>query len=165
MARYAGRVVVNKVDENGVAIKNLKSWIKNNPGKRYFDSKLEWEVWEYLKDSGISFKTQITLKLFDSVNTEEFQKPRQTAKARKEKRNKREIKSISQQEIHYTPDYYLPEFDVYIEIKGYADEVFKLRWKLFKLKGYKGYIVYSLEEFKLLYKELTRRKILSQNKI
>ncbi len=89
------------------------------------------------------------------MKTEEFEMPRQTKKAKEEKRNKREIKDVVQKPIGYTPDFYLPEFDLYIEVKGFADDVFKLRWKLFKLKGYDGFIVYSLEEFKQLYKQLT----------
>ncbi len=154
MARYRGRVIVSKVDEEGNKIKNLKTWIKNNPKKLYFDSTPEWEVWDYLNGSGANFIYQPKLDLFSSMTTQEFEKPRQTAKAKKEKRTKREIKDIIQKPIGYTPDFYLKDFDLYIEVKGWADDVFKLRWKLFKLKGYDGFIVYSLEEFKQLYKQL-----------
>ena len=96
------------------------------------------------------------MELYDSIATREFEKPRQTVKAKKEKRNKREIKNKIQHSIGYTPDFYLPNWDLYIEVKGFADEVFKLRWKLFKLKGYDGFIVYSLDEFKQLYKQLNK---------
>ena len=154
MARYRGRVVVRKVDEFGEKILNLKGWIKKNPGALYFDSYPEWEVWDYLTQSNITFIYQPKLDLFSSIATKEFEKPRQTKKAKEEKRTKREIKSITQKPIGYTPDFYLNDFDLYIEVKGFADDVFKLRWKLFKLKGYNGYIVYSLSEFKQLYKEL-----------
>ncbi len=161
--RYKGRVVVSKVDEEGNKIKILKTWIKNNPGKIYFDSIPEWEVWDYLRESDIDFTYQPKLDLFSSVVTQEFEKPRQTVKAKKEKRNKREIKKITQKPIGYTPDFYLKDFDLYIEVKGWADDVFKLRWKLFKLKGYDGFIVYSLDEFKQLYKHL--REDLYKNRI
>ncbi len=156
--RYRGRVKVLKVDSNGNKIKNLKKWLKANPGELYFDSTPEWEVWKYLKESKIDFTNQPKLNLQPSIATQEFEMPRQTAKAKEEKRNKREIKTISQREINYTPDYYLKEFDTYIEVKGFADEVFKLRWKLFKLKGYQGFIVYSLKEFKELYAKLENDK-------
>ena len=152
--RYRGRVRVLKVDEDGNKIKNLKIWIGNNPDKLYFDSTPEWAVWDYLTKSKIDFIYQPKLNLFPTTKTQEFEKPRQTAKAKKEKRNTREIKYITQKPIGYTPDFYLCDFDVYIEVKGFADEVFKLRWKLFKLKGYEGFVVYSLEEFKQLYKQL-----------
>ena len=112
------------------------------------------EVWRYLEDEGIEADAKPSLLLFDGLETEEFVLPRQTKKAKSEGRNNREIKMAKQQSIKYTPDYYLPEFDVYIEVKGYADEVFKMRWKLFKIKGYEGFIVYSLDEFIELYKQL-----------
>jgi len=155
MARYAGRVIVNKVDKNGKKIKNLKQWLKSHPGELYFDSYPEWEVWDYLVESDIDHTFHPKpLQLLSSITTAEFKKPRQTKKAKKEKRNKPEIKFVTQKGTEYTPDYYLPDYDVYIEVKGFADERFKLIWKLFKLKGYKGFIVHSLEEFKELYKQL-----------
>ena len=157
MMRYRGRVQVLKVDEKGNKIKNFKSWLKKNPNKDYFDSYPEWEVWKYIKDNNIDYKSQVTIELFDGIHTEEFTRPRQTKKAKAEGRKDRIIKSIKQKGIAYTPDYYLPEFDVYIEVKGYADDLFKLRWKLFKLNGYHGFIVYSLDEFKELYKQLKER--------
>jgi len=157
MARYRGRVKISKVDSNGNRIKNLKTWLKKNPGEIYFDSYSEYEVWKYLEASNIAHTKQPELKLFDGMITEEFIKPIQTKKAKKEGRTEREIKSHKQRSIKYTPDYYLPDFDTYIEVKGYADDVFKLRWKLFKLSGYKGFVVYSLEEFKSLYKQLISR--------
>lgn len=154
MGRYQGRVIVSKVDEDGNRIRDLKSWIQKNPKKLYFDSYPEWEVWNYINKQGINHKYQVTLQLFDSITTQEFKQPRQTKKAKEEKRNLREIKPIKQEAISYTPDFYLPDFAVYVEVKGFADEVFKLRWKLFKLKGHKGFVVYSLDEFKKLYKQL-----------
>ncbi len=154
MARYAGRVIVHKVDTQGKTIKNYSAWRKKHPKAQVFDSKVEWEVWDYLRTADIAFESQPSLELFGSITTTEFVKPRQTKKAKKEKRNKRTIKTTVQKPIKYTPDYYLSEFDVYIEVKGYADELFKMRWKLFKIAGYDGYVVYSLEEFKELYEQL-----------
>lgn len=161
MARYQGRVVIKKVNEKGIKIKDLSAWLKVNPDGKYFDSYPEWEVWNYLTNNNIKYKEKITLNLFPSTKTLEFQQPRQTKKAKTEGRDGREIKQIVQQSISYTPDYYLPEFDTYIEVKGFADELFKMRWKLFKLKGYKGFVVYSLEEFKDLYNKLKSNQLLS----
>lgn len=163
MARTKGRLIVSKVDSEGVEIKNLKAWRAIHPNEMCFDSKVEWRVWKYLSKSSISHQTQVTLELFPSTKTDEFQQPRQTKKAKKEGRKDREIKEVVQQSINYTPDYYLPEFDVYIEVKGYADELFKLRWKLFKLKGYKGFIVYSVDEFKELYSQLSNSAKFANN--
>lgn len=141
MARYKGRVIVKKVGEDGKRIVgSVAAWKKKNPGKLVFDSMPEYEVWKYFKTASIKNQIQPELELFDSIKTEEFKKG--------------EIKNTTQRKIGYTPDYYLPDYDIYIEVKGYADDLFKLRWKLFKLKGYKGYIVYSLKECKELIKVL-----------
>ena len=160
MAKYQGRVIISKVDAKGNKIKgNLATWIKNNPGRLYFDSYPEWEVWDYLKkQTKLEYKMQVTLELFSGISTEEYQAPRRTKKAIAEGRTQKEIKEIKQHNIEYTPDFYLPDYGIYIEVKGYADELFKLRWKLFKLKGYKGFIVYSLDEFKELLKLLESKE-------
>lgn len=160
MARYRGRVVVLKVDSAGVKIKNYKSWRKTNPDKPVWDSLTEWSVWKYMQDNNIVHTAQVTVDLYPGVVTREFQMPRQTKLAKKEGRSTREIKEVSQQGISYTPDYYLPDLDVYIEVKGFADELFKMRWKLFKLKGFNGFIVYSVKEFEELYTQLIYEKSL-----
>ena len=155
MARYKGRMMVSKVDEFGDKIKVFATWRAKNPDALYFDSHPEWEVWDYLQSTSINHVYQKELNLFGGVKTQEFDQPRQTKKAKENKNNQRVIKDVMQRPICYTPDFYLPDYDLYIEVKGFADEVFKLRWKLFKIAGYKGFIVYSLDEFKKLYKQLT----------
>jgi len=157
MARYRGRMIISKVDEFGDKIKNLKAWIDKNPGSLHFDSHVEWEVWNYIQVESIDHLYQPELDLFPSIPTQEFEQPRQTSKAKEENRIRREIKDVVQRPIRYTPDFYLSEFDLYVEVKGFAEDVFKLRWKLFKLKGYDGFIVYSLDEFKQLYKQLQEK--------
>ena len=157
MARYAGRVIVDKVDEFGKKIKNFKQWRKKHLDSLFFDSMPEWEVWKYLDDSNIDYIYHPdSIELLPAVKTVEFQHPRRTKKAVREKRTDPVIKEVTQRKMEYTPDFYLPDYDTYIEVKGYADEQFKIRWKLFKAKGYKGFIVYSLNEFKLLMKQLTK---------
>jgi hypothetical protein len=134
MARGLGRVLVAKVDQSGKKIKGkLATWIKNHPGEMYFDSTPEWEVWDYMTTKSITHIYEKELVLCPGCNTIEF-------KAGK-------LVKTKQREIKYTPDYYLPEYDTYIEVKGYLDELFRVRWKLFKLKGYTGYLVYSLKDF------------------
>ena len=148
MARYNGRVIVSKVDANGKKIKEkLSVWIAKHPGEMYFDSLLEQEVWEYLSDNKIKHETKKEILLFDSCSTTEFKDGK--------------ICKVKQRPMKFTPDYYLPDYDTYIEVKGFAEEAFKMRWKLFKLAGYTGYLVYSLKEFvevlKLL-KESTKKQ-------
>jgi hypothetical protein len=132
---------VKKVDEQGKPIRgSLKTWKTKNPGKLYFDSKPEWECWKYMKSEKIKNDFQPTIELFATLKTKEFKKG--------------VIKEITQRAIKYTPDFYLHKYKVYIEVKGYADELFRVRWKLFKLQGYEGYIVYSLAELKTLLNQL-----------
>jgi hypothetical protein len=142
MARTRGRVIISKIDSNGKRIKgSLAAWIKAHPGELYFDSAPEWEVWDYLKTAKLNHEMKTELLLFDKMSTPEFYP------ADKKKGKPACIKDYKQQPIRYTPDYYLPDYDLYIEVKGYEDELFKMRWKLFKLNGYKGLVVYSLEDF------------------
>ena len=136
---------IAKVDQQGKKIKGkLADWIKKHPGELYFDSTIEWEVWDYINTHKINAEYHKELTLFDSQDTNEYV-PASTAKSGKKTASS--LKKTKQRPIRYTPDYYLPDYDVYIEVKGYADEVFKLRWKLFKLKGYTGYLVYCLKDF------------------
>lgn len=145
MARYKGRVIVLKVDNKGVRIKGkLRDWIDKHPDTIYFDSMTEYLVWKYIKTIKLKYIYKPKLKLFDGMKTKEF------------KNNK--VVEYAQRSISYTPEFYLPAYKAYIEVKGYADDVFKLRWKLFKLNGYDGYIVYSLVDFKTLIKELKNAK-------
>ena len=155
MARSLGRIVVAKVDKKGDKIKSFKTWRKKHPKEIFFDSHPEWEVWNHLTRAKIKhvFHPE-SIELLPAIKTKEFKHPRRTKKAVREGRTMPEIKEVTQRKMEYTPDYYLPDFDVYIEVKGYADEQFKMRWKLFKAKGYVGYIIYSLNEFKELLKQL-----------
>lgn len=146
MARTRGRVIIAKVDQQGKRIKGkLADWIKTHPSEMYFDSMPEYEVWDYMQTNSMEYESKTELILFDTCDTKEFKNDK--------------LASVKQRNIKYTPDYYLPEYDTYIEVKGYADELFKMRWKLFKLSGYTGYIVYSLKDFvavlKLLKKSTT----------
>ena len=150
MARALGRVIVAKVDNKGDKIKNFKLWRKKNPKAIYFDSHPEWEVWKYLKGSRIPHVYHPSaIELMPAMEVTEFYHPRKNAKDRTPK-----IKKVTQKKMEYTPDFYLPEYECYIEVKGYADEQFKMRWKLFKALGFDGFIVYSLAEFKALFKQL-----------
>ncbi len=134
MARYSGRVIISKVDSDGKKIKgSVVDWVKKHPGELYFDSSLEYEVWEYLTRKKIKHETKKEILLFDSCTTTEFKDGK--------------ITKVKQRPMKFTPDYYLPDYDTYIEVKGFAEEAFKLRWKLFKLAGHTGYLVYSLQDF------------------
>lgn len=137
------RPTIKKVDANGKVIKSYKTWRKKNPDALCFDSKLEYSFYKYNVEHNIAQVLQPTIELFSSMKIQEFDPGINP-----------EWKTVTQRKISYTPDYYLPEYDVYIEVKGYADEMFKLRWKLFRCQGYRGYTIYNLDEYKQLLKLL-----------
>ena len=133
--RYINKVA--RVDSKGKEIKiSLSRWKKIHPGEIYFDSIQEFECWKYLKSKKISFEYQKTIELFPRLNIEVF------------KNNS--IKKAIQRKMEFTPDFYIPSLDIYIEYKGYATDDFKMRWKIFLSQGYKGFIVSSIPEFKRL---------------
>lgn len=151
MARYKGRVIVNKVDSSGKRIKGkLREWIQKHPKEIYFDSMTEYLVWKHIVQAKIKHEYQPKLELFKGVKTQELKDGK--------------VIDYSQRTISYTPDFYLPDYDVYVEVKGFADGIFKLRWKLFKLKGHAGFIVYSVDDFKNLIKELRKNKLSKKRK-
>jgi hypothetical protein len=128
-----GRRAISKVDDKGKTIKiSLSLWKAKHPGKLHFDSMLEYDVYTVIRDSGLDFVYQPSIELFPSMEVKEMVKG--------------VIKKKKQQNISYTPDFYLSKYGAYVEVKGYADELFKLRWKLFKLKGYVGYLVYTVTD-------------------
>lgn len=133
------RPTIKKVDETGKQIKSYKTWRKKNPDALCFDSKLEYTFYKYNVDHKIAQVLQPNIELFSSKKIKEFDPGVPP-----------EWKDTTQRKISYTPDFYLPKYKVYIEVKGYADELFKLRWKLFRLQGYEGYTIYNLDEYKQL---------------
>lgn len=128
-----GRKPIQKIDDKGKTIKiSLTLWKSKHPNRLHFDSMLEYDVYTVIKDSGLDFVYQPNIELFPAIEVTEMVKG--------------VIKKKTQRNISYTPDFYLPKYNVYIEVKGYAEELFKLRWKLFKLKGYVGYLVYTITD-------------------
>lgn len=128
-----GRPSIHKVDDKGKTIKtSITLWKSKNPGRLCFDSMLEYDVYKVIKDSGLDFTFQPTIELFPSIDVVDLKKG--------------VLKKKKQQNISFTPDFYITKYNCYVESKGYADELFKLRWKLFKLKGYEGYLVYSIDD-------------------
>ena len=135
--RRTGRQFIDKVDINGRKITNVATWKISHPDDLLFDSKLEQEVYVYLTNNNITFTFHpAPLNIGAGIITDELVKGT--------------IKPVKQQAITYTPDFWFPEYGIYIETKGYLDDVFRLRWKLFKIHGNKGYLAYSLDDVKTI---------------
>lgn len=67
------------------------------------------------------------------------------------------------QRVIYTPDFYLPEYNIFVEVKGFQfeDELFRLRLRLFRHKypGKKLWIIRHHEEFALIDKIIENSKL------
>lgn len=69
---------------------------------------------------GIYFKSsweQMVAKLMDRLNIEWLYEP----------------KIFKVDKYFYTPDFYLPELNLWLEVKGYQSDAFKTKWNFFKL--------------------------------
>lgn len=160
--RYLGRVKVNKVDSNGNKITNLGKWIKSHPGKLYFDSQLEYICYKHLE----TLKPKVVFKFhpekvvfLEGYTIDTFvpayvaKKDVKTRKIKKGDKVPASIKTQKIQEASYTADFiiYHNSEEYYIETKGFADDAFKLRFKLFRNelnKNQHAYVVKSLKELK-----------------
>lgn len=141
---------IKKLDGKGNIIKVWKGWVANHPGELYFDSALEYVVYNYLKDNNINFEYQPdSLTLIDPIKTLEIKDiKRKGVKSTV-------IKETPQRSISYTPDFLLTDSNVYLETKGYLKEdSFRLRWRLFKSLEFKGFIIRNLLDLKITLKHL-----------
>lgn len=98
-----------------------------------FDSLLELDLYEEFTNRGIRIVRGVPIPVSDSL-TVQFQCYTNDNKANKFKLESNKIKDIK-----YTPDFIIDIADVnkhsrtvYIEAKGFANETFRYRWKLFK---------------------------------
>ena len=127
MARFYKRVFAKKQTYKGVEFRStlerdfamfLDGKVVNYKGVNYYHAPIKWE-----------YET----KEFELIPQEIWVD--KTEKDNTVKRIKRNKKHTLQRVI-YTPDFYLPDYDLLIEIKGYQfdDELFALRFRLFKHK-------------------------------
>ena len=98
-----------------------------------FDSLLELDLYEEFTNRGIRIVRGVPIPVSDSL-TVQFHCYTNDNKANKFKLESNKIKDIK-----YTPDFIINIADVnklsrtvYIEAKGFANETFRYRWKLFK---------------------------------
>lgn len=107
-----------------------------------FDSLLELDIYEEFLSRNIELKRGTPIKVFDSFTTPIYCYSNDNKKFELKK------ESPSIRCIEYTPDFILPvsweikertgkdvlkgKYNAYIELKGFANETFRYRWKLFK---------------------------------
>ena len=90
-----------------------------------FDSLLELDVYEEFLNRGIELKRGESIKVFEPFNASII------CYSNDNKKFEFKQESSSIRGIEYTPDFILNN-NIYIELKGFANETFRYRWKLFK---------------------------------
>lgn len=90
-----------------------------------FDSLLELDVYEEFLNRGIELKRGEPIKVFEPFNASII------CYSNDNKKFEFKQESSSIRGIEYTPDFILNN-NIYIELKGFANETFRYRWKLFK---------------------------------
>lgn len=127
MAQYYKRVFAKKQVYKGIEFRStlerdfamlLDGQIVNYKGVNYYHEPI---IWEY------------ETKKFELIPQECWlDRTERDTSVKRIKRNKKH----TLQRVIYTPDFYLPQYDLLVEIKGYQfdDELFALRYRLFKHK-------------------------------
>lgn len=109
-------------------MKMNRSGTKINKYDILFDSLLELDIYEEFKSRGIKLQRGLPITV-----TEKFESGVKCF-TNDNKAFAFKLESPKVREIVYTPDFILPvdNYNVYIELKGFANETFRYRWKLFK---------------------------------
>jgi hypothetical protein len=166
-----GRKKINstKVDEFGVVIKaNITEWKEANPGALVFDSKQEWGCWMRLKASG--FKLVLKPEPLELIPTQRrrvmmhdpdvarrlrIDRRDSVCKADKtmykrlaNKNNQKKLYKKTIEKVTWGPDFFLPEFNMYVEYKGHPNEAFPIKLKLAQnsFDGVEFVVVTTLKE-------------------
>lgn len=141
---------VKKVDKNGKQIKDWKTWRGKHPKALYFDSRLEYSTHALLEKEGMTFKFHP-----DMLTVQEKFKLKSFEKG--------ELKERGIRKIGYTVDFivYANGKEYHVETKGLAEEVFKIRWKVFLnlVKDDSNIVpclVFSVKEMQVLIKAIKK---------
>jgi hypothetical protein len=142
MEKYYKRVFANKQEYKGILF--------NSTLEKDFALFLDGKLFRY---KGVNYwhraiKWEYETKEFELIPQEEwFDRTEKDKTLKKLLRNKKH----TLQKVIYTPDFYLPEYDLYVETKGkmFDDALFHLRLRLFKHKypNTKIWVVRSHTEF------------------
>lgn len=156
--RYYKRVFAKKVEYKGLT----------------FNSKLEADFAKFLSGELVEYKKHLFYRkpIAWEYESKEFElipqevwvdSTEKDLTVKRIKRNKRH----TLQRVIYTPDFYLPEYDLFIETKGFQfdDDLFRLRFRLFKHKypNVKIWKVTSHDDFYKLDEVLENIKLEAKN--
>lgn len=167
-----------KVDLSGRLITDLKQWKVENPGALFFDSTLELNMYRFFESLGTNFVYKPeALTITPEFETIEFDYRADDLKTRRQymregldKKDKSLIKRRINKGIHkelvslkvrpstWSVDFFLQDYGIYIEAKGFPNETFQYKLKLARslYPQYIFLVLYTLKDFEDL-------KILIQN--
>ena len=174
-----------RVDNFGKEIINLKEWKLSNPDAIHFDSVFEWWVAATLTSNGIKFMLKppklvlvpkFTTTDFDyskevkSVLTNSKRKASDTKEKSSvsrafNKANQKVITEISVLPETWSVDFYLYDYNIYLEAKGFANDGFANKLKLARYLSqnqFKIIVVYSKKDVIDLLHFLTQPQICQQ---
>jgi hypothetical protein len=141
----------SSVDITGKAIPApIAKWRQSNPDALEFDSKLEWNCYMMLKESGIRFifkpdpivyfeKSQFRVLAHTPEVESALNRDKRDAVCKADKTmytrmyNKKFRKVLRPKTINqatWSPDFCLPDHDMYVEAKGYANDAFPIKFKV-----------------------------------
>lgn len=152
--KYYKRVFANKANYKGIEFNSkmeadfamfLDGKVVRYKGVNYYHKPIKWE-----------YET----KVFELIEQEIWvDKTEKDESVKRIQRNKKH----TLQRVIYTPDFYLPEYDLLVETKGkmFDDGLFALRLRLFKHKypTAKIMVIRHHEEFDLLDKAIANLKL------
>lgn len=152
--KYYKRVFANKVNYKGIEFNSkmeadfamfLDGKVVRYKGVNYYHKPIKWE-----------YET----KVFELIEQEIWvDKTEKDESVKRIQRNKKH----TLQRVIYTPDFYLPEYDLLVETKGkmFDDGLFALRYRLFRHKypTAKIMVIRHHEEFDLLDKAIANLKL------
>jgi hypothetical protein len=104
------------VDINGRVIPKLIEWKKKNPDSIHFDSPFEQRGYKLLTEQNIPFIYQPeSIQIIKEFKTLGF--------------DGTDVKTIKVRGMVYTPDFYIKDTNIYLELKGFFYEKDKNRYK------------------------------------
>mgnify|MGYP006286180307 CR=1 FL=1 len=178
-----------KVDRDGNEISKLKEWKKLHPNEIYYDSLFEYKATVLFTKSGINYVYQpepfvlipkFSTKTFDfgSEDKKEYNRLKRGKKGTEKAKITREFNKNHKKiltdfkyarPLTWAPDFYLPEYDIYVEIKGHPNDVFPVKLKLaqyllsdeiliviYTMKDLTDFVDYLFTKTEKLYESITR---------
>lgn len=169
-----------KVDINGKHIVKLAEWKLEHPDEIYFDSEFEWKAAMLFQEMGIKYTFQPEpfeiVPKFETVtfdygpeDKKEYNKLKRGKKGREKGAVTREFgKTHSKvvtpmkyaRPLTWSTDFYLDDFDIFVEIKGNPNDVFPVKLKLIQyvFPQHTFIVIYTMKDLREFVNYLLKQK-------